>query len=151
MGLKTEPYLTSIATVSSASLRQECLFIHGALKIELSTEQLDLNVSVRLESNWNLEVFLWREENRSTRRKTLGVRTYINKTSNSQGIASAFYVSRPSLRGMPDTRPKIHSFNQSINAVPYNLDSNLYQECVVLCRTQYFVLYCSVHPVLYFD
>ena len=28
------------------------------------------------------------------------------------------------LRGMPDTRPKIHSFNQRV--APYNLDSSLY-------------------------
>ena len=30
------------------------------------------------------------------------------------------------LRGMPDTRPKIHPFIPTINVVPYNLDSNLY-------------------------
>ena len=33
--------------------------------------------------------------------------------------------------GMPDTRPKIHSFMYWITVVPYNLDSNLYLDTVL--------------------
>ena len=38
---------------------------------ELSTEKLNLKVSVHSGLNWNLQVrFLWREENWRTRKKT---------------------------------------------------------------------------------